>query len=196
MKSIVLNQLNEANGLYSLILQNHLYGCFIIMEDIALGVYDVSGSILSTPKFTFDYDKQFSDIGIRFGFLMDTKLSTTFSPDYKEAWLKQFNEINLERKIATVDNIEDSLIEVIQEVTDDFFINALETGSLPQEWLVKALELLVSDSTDSTVSAISAAITEKPIHSTKMVRVNQKRYKVTRRALKSQKSKTRKHLMI
>lgn len=195
MKSIVLNQLNEANGLYSLILQNHLYGCFIIMEDIALGVYDVSGSILSTPKFTFDYDKQFSDIGIRFGFLMDTKLSTTFSADYKDAWLKQFNEINLERAIATVDNIEDSLIEVIQEVTDDFFINALETGSLPQEWLVKALELLVYDSTDS-ISAISTAITEKPIHSTKMVRVNQKKYKVTRRALKSQKSKTRKHLMI
>ena len=191
MKSIVLNQLNEANGLYSLILQNHLYGCFIIMEDIALGVYDVSGTVLSTPKFTFDYDKQFSDIGIRFGFLMDTKLSTTFSSDYKEAWLKQFKEIDLEREIATVDTIEDSLIEVIQEAKDDFFMNALETGSLPQEWLEKVLELLSSDSSDSSdrPTAISTAITEKPMYSTK---VPKKRNKLTRRALKPNNFKTRK----
>lgn len=192
MESIVLNQLNEANGLYSLILQNHLYGCFIIMEDIALGVYNITDTVLSTPTFTFDYDKQFSDIGIRFGFLMDTKLSTAFSPDYKEAWLKQFKEIDLEREIATVDSIEDSLIEVIQEVTDNFFMNALETGSLPQEWLEKVLELLNSETPDvSTPTAISVAITEKPMKSTKLLK--QKRNKLTRRALKTYKFKTRKH---
>lgn len=192
MESIVLNQLHEANGLYSLILQNHLYGCFIIMEDIALGVYNITDTVLSTPTFTFDYDKQFSDIGIRFGFLMDTKLSTAFSPDYKEAWLKQFKEIDLEREITTVDSIEDSLIEVIQEVTDNFFMNALETGSLPQEWLEKVLELLNSETPDvSTPTAISAAITEKPMKSTKLLK--QKRNKLTRRALKTYKFKTRKH---
>jgi len=162
------------------------------MEDIALGVYDVSGTILSTPKFTFDYDKQFSDIGIRFGFLMDTKLSTTFSADYKEAWLKQFKEIDLEREISVVDSIEDSLIEVIQEAKDDFFMNALETGSLPQEWLEKVLELLSVDSAESSdrPTAISTAITEKPMYSTKAPK---KRNKLTRRALKPNNFKTRKH---
>ena len=162
------------------------------MEDIALGVYNITDTVLSTPTFTFDYDKQFSDIGIRFGFLMDTKLSTAFSPDYKEAWLKQFKEIDLEREITTVDSIEDSLIEVIQEVTDNFFMNALETGSLPQEWLEKVLELLNSETPDvSTPTAISAAITEKPMKSTKLLK--QKRNKLTRRALKTYKFKTRKH---
>ena len=57
------------------LVQNHLYGCFIIMEDIAQHKVNVDGTIISTPKFTFDLDKQFSEIGLRYGFAMDTKLA-------------------------------------------------------------------------------------------------------------------------
>ena len=60
IQSTVLNQLNTTDCLYSLMIQNHLYGCFIIMEDIAQHKVNVDGTVISTPKFTFDLDKQFS----------------------------------------------------------------------------------------------------------------------------------------
>lgn len=180
IKSVVLNQLTNTNGLYSLMIQNHLYGCFIIMEDIAQNKFEVNGTIFSTPKFSFDCDKQFSEIGLRYGFVMDTKLAlTTFNPEYKEMWLKQFNAVNVAKNIEDVDKIEDAIIEVIRSIVspeDSFFFNALDTGSLPQEWIATVLNLLnhvtpttpvnpVDPEKDIEIekTAISVAITEKPI---------------------------------
>ena len=117
MEHIISNQLSNTNGLYSLKLQNHIYGCFIIMEDIAQGVVDVSGTILTTPKFSFDFDGRFNEIGIRYGFALDTKLAfDEFSPDYKDIWIKTFKEIDIARDISEVDKIEDSIIAVIQKI--------------------------------------------------------------------------------
>lgn len=179
IKNVVLNQLTNTNGLYSLMLQNHLYGCFIIMEDIAQNKFQVNGTVFSTPTFSFDSDKQFSEIGLRYGFVMDTKLAlTTFNPEYKEGWLTQFNNINSSKNIDDVDKIEDELIEVIRSFVnpdDAFFFNALDTGSLPQEWIAKILNLLtpvipitpVIENSEKDIdiekTAISVAITEKPI---------------------------------
>ena len=192
IKSVVLNQLTNTNGLYSLMIQNHLYGCFIIMEDIAQNKFEVNGTVFSTPKFSFDSDKQFSEIGLRYGFVMDTKLAlTTFNPEYKEMWLKQFNAVNVAKNIEDVDKIEDEIIEVIRSIVspeDSFFFNALDTGSLPQEWIATVLNLLkhvtpttpvnpvdTVDTVDPVTlvtpekdielekTAISVAITEKPI---------------------------------
>ena len=176
IKSATTNQFSNATSLYSLILQNHLYGCFIIMEDIALEKFEMNGTVLSTPTFTFDLDKQFSEIGIRYGFIMDTKLNLECNSEYKDTWIAQFKSIHLEKSIETVDKIEDSLIETIQNIKPDdaFFINALETGSLPQEWIEKVLKLLNSttdamdareatEATEVKKNTISTAITEKPI---------------------------------
>ena len=58
IKSAVLNQLTNTNGLDSLKVQNHIYGCFLLMEDIAEKVISIAGTIVSTPKFTFDFDRQ------------------------------------------------------------------------------------------------------------------------------------------
>ena len=169
IKSAVLNQLNT-DSLYSLMIQNHLYGCFIIMEDIAQHKVNVDGTVISTPKFTFDLDKQFSEIGLRYGFAMDTKLAlNTFNPEYKETWLRQFKDIDIAQNIEEVDKIEESLIEIIQTIKseDAFFISALETGTLPQEWIGKILNLLNLDVELEDVKienrAISVALTEKPI---------------------------------
>jgi hypothetical protein len=203
IKSVVLTQLTDTNGLYSLKLQNHIYGCFIIMEDIAQSNVDVSGNIISTSKFSFDLDRQFEEIGLRYGFAMDTKLALNmFNPEYKETWLKYFNDIDLQREIEEVDKIEDCLIEVIQNTVkpeDGFFISSLESGSLPQEWVEKVFALLSSPSSplndseeDLKKTAISHAITEKPIRA-------KKRLSTTRRAhskpLMNKKSlaKTRRH---
>ena len=104
IKSVVLNQLTNTNGLYSLKLQNHIYGCFIVMEDIAQHTIDISGTTLSTPKFTFDYDKQFNEIGLRYGFAMDTKLTLDiFTPEYKATWLQYFKDIDIAQDINEVD---------------------------------------------------------------------------------------------
>lgn len=188
IKSAVSNQLNGVNGIHSLKLQNHLYGCFIIMEDLAQHIVDLSGTILSTPKFIFDIDKQFSEIGIRYGFAMDTQLLLNLhTPEYKNTWIQCFKDVYLAHNIDNADKIEDSLIEIIQttiNLDEAFFINSLESGTLAQEWIEKIICLITASANTTTTvtvtntptvivaqeidediktNAISMAITEKPI---------------------------------
>lgn len=198
IKSAVFDQLTNTNGIYSLKLQNHIYGCFIVMEDIAQGVVDVSGTIISTSTYSFDFDKQFSDIGLRYGFIVDTKLSLdTFTPAYKETWIQYFKDIDLAQDIDEVDKIEDCLIELIQteiNVSDAFFINAIDTGSLTQEWVEKVLSLLnvdVEKDEEIQKTALTKATSEKPLH-------KRRRLATTRRAKittlnKKALAKTRRH---
>jgi len=159
-----------------------------MMEDIAQRKVDVDGTVISTPKFTFDIDKQFSEIGLRYGFAMDTKLALhLFNPEYKESWLRQFKDIDLAQNIEEVDKIEESLIEVIRTSVkpgDEFFLSALETGILPQEWIEKVLKLLNPDDVEIDNNAISVALTEKPMR---------RRLSTTRRAKPLKKSKTRRN---
>lgn len=202
IKSVVLNQLTNTNGLYSLKLQNHIYGCFIVMEDIAQHTIDVSGTTLSTPKFTFDCDKQFNEIGLRYGFAMDTKLTLdTFTPEYKATWLQYFKDIDIARNINEVDKIEDCLIEVVQSLVkteENFFISALETGSLPQEWIEKVLNLINPPSLpspdkeiDVEKTAISTAVTEKPLAKRRLATTRRVGQKST--SNKKSLAKTRRH---
>jgi len=185
IKSAVLNQLTNINGLYSLKLQNHIYGCFIIMEDLAQGGVNLTDTILSTPKYSFDLDKQFSTIGVRYGFAMDTQLLLdTFSPEYHNTWIQYFKDIYLVKDIKDVDNIEDCLIEVVQgcvKSDEAFFVTACGCSNLPQEWIEKVLNLITPPVTPVTVipekglekglekdeevleTALTKATTEKPL---------------------------------
>jgi hypothetical protein len=193
IKSAVLSELTDINGLNSLKLQNHIYGCFIIMEDIAQGVLDTSGSIISTSKFSFDLDKQFADIGIRYGFIMDTKLVLNdYDESYKEIWLKYFNDIDIQRDIEEVDKIEDCLIAVLQtsiKSDEAFFFNALDTGSLTQEWIEKALGLIKGTKNHT----ISNAICEKPLCAKKKHLAFTRRSRPKTVGAKKSLAKTRRH---
>jgi len=198
IKSVVLNQLTNTNGLYSLKLQNHIYGCFIVMEDIAQHTIDISGTTLSTPKFTFDYDKQFNEIGLRYGFAMDTKLTLDiFTPEYKATWLQYFKDIDIAQDINEVDKIEDCLIEVVQSLVkteENFFISALETGSLPQEWIEKVLNLInppIEKEIEVEKTAISTAVTEKPLAKRRLATTRRIGQKTT--SNKKSLGKTRRH---
>ena len=198
IKSVVLNQLTNTNGLYSLKLQNHIYGCFIVMEDIAQHTIDISGTTLSTPKFTFDCDKQFNEIGIRYGFAMDTKLILDiFTPEYKATWLQYFKDIDIAQDINEVDKIEDCLIEVVQSLVkteENFFISALETGSLPQEWIEKVLNLInppLEKEIEVEKTAISTAVTEKPLAKRRLATTRRVGQKST--SNKKSLAKTRRH---
>jgi hypothetical protein len=213
LKNIVKKQLSGTSGLSSLQLQNHIYGCFLIMEDIAQSVLEYSEYQLIGPSYSFDTNKHFSDIGIRYGFAMDTKLAfTDDTPSYKEAWLQTFQDLSVLKDIECVDEIEECLIEIIQQdvsAEDSYFIHALETGSLPQQWVEKVLSLLqpapvltvpvvpavpVSEESDvsTTQSVISRARTEKPLHKPKRLARTQRHVAVVESATKKHLSKTRK----
>jgi hypothetical protein len=172
IKSIVLNEISGKSGIDSLKLQNHIYGCFLIMEDIAQKKFEIFyNNIISTKTFTLDLDKQFSEFGLRYGFILDTKLLLdNYTKEYKNIWLKYFNDIDIAHNIDDVDKIEDSLIDIIQKnikPDEAYFINALESGSLSQEWIDRILKLLSppsenQDETNTINTAISKAQTEKP----------------------------------
>jgi len=167
IKLVVKSELLKKDGLTSLKLQNHIYGCFLIMEDIAQKKVDFINNTISGNKFSLDLDKHFSEIGICYGFIMDTKLTLNiFNKSYKDIWLKYFNDIDIERNIDHVDTIEDCIIEIIQQTVPSeqaFFTSALETGILPQEWIEKVLNLLNPLEVAIEKTAIAVANTEKPI---------------------------------
>jgi hypothetical protein len=205
IKSAVLNQLSNTNGLYSLKIQNHIYGCFIVMEDIAQSAVDLSGTNISNKKYVFDLDKQFSEIGLRYGFAMDSKLELdTFNPDYKEIWLQYFKDIDLVKDIDESDKIEDAIIEIVQNNTksdEAFFIHALDSGSLPQEWIEKIFNIInpsrVSTSSENDVeverTALTNATTEKPLNIRRRLATTRRaNIKITTSAKKSL-AKTRRH---
>lgn len=146
IKNIVQQQLTNVSGIESLQLQNHIYGCFILMEDIAEKKVELNGNQLIGPGFVFDIDLQFDLIGIRYGFIMDTQLILkTIDQTYKDVWLETFNDISLTLDLEIVDKIEDNIIEVVQQTVlanEAFFTHALQTGSLTQDWIDKVLRLL------------------------------------------------------
>ena len=142
----------EVTGIQSLQVQNHIYGCFVIMEDLAEKSSEKSLTekelCLKEENYTFSVDTQFSEIGIRYGFLMDTKLIfDSFLPEYKAAWLDIFSMVHDKKEMEVVDSIEDAVIELIRtNVLSEmaFFIQSLGTGSLSKEWLNKAIVLITT----------------------------------------------------
>lgn len=143
LASVIREQLKGVTGLASLQLQNHIYGCFIIMEDIAQQTVTLTGNQLVGSNVILSLDQDFDRIGLQFGFVMNSRLGlASVNPDYQAKWCKVFREIS---SIEQVDTLEDAIIEVIHESVskeDAYFSHALDTGSLPQEWLTTIIGLL------------------------------------------------------
>jgi hypothetical protein len=161
--------------LSTIALQNHLYGCFILMEDIAQGNLLYDGEYIksvnhnkTSESYRLSLDRDFAQIGIRYGFIFDTKLILEDClPAYKSMWLSIFKTLSVSKKIEEVDAIEDAIIAWIQKTIvaeDAFFMNALETSNLSQVWLGKALGFLLEDSPSVTPSSTTLlrALSEKP----------------------------------
>ena len=171
LKNAIQQQLTSISGVASLQLQNHIYGCFIIMEDIAQKTVEYSENKLIGPSYSFDVYQHFSEIGVRYGFVMDTKLILQSVADtYRDAWFQTFKDLSVLQDVEYADSTEECLIDLIQQhipETDAYFIQALQTGSLPQTWVQKVLQLLLSEKKveeePTIITAVSKAITEKPI---------------------------------
>ena len=144
LKAIIAKQL-QVGPLELLQVQNHIYGCFILMEDIAGKPNALQGYNYVNANYTFNIDEQFEEIGIRYGFLMDTKLIyESYPPEYKAAWLEIYKGLG-QKTIEDSDRIEDVIIELIKtSVAPEmaFFLHAINTGSLPQEWLHSVIKIL------------------------------------------------------
>jgi hypothetical protein len=166
IRQVCLTTATGVTGLRSLQFQNHLYGCFIVMEDIAQGTVELSGTVLRTPTFSFDLEARFDEIGLHYGFIMDTQLrwGNKGEEAYRRCWVEAFQATGREKKIETVDGMEDVLIELVTThipADSSFFSHALHTGVLPHEWIDKAIALL-SPASASAASAASAASTSDP----------------------------------
>lgn len=215
LKSVILNQINGVTGLYSLQLQNHIYGCFVLMEDIAQSSADISDSTLTySENTTFNYETQFSEIGIKYGFVNSDKVTLNkYKNEYRDIWINYFRELDLLQDLTMVDTIEDTIINILHAnipSSDAFFYNALESGTLSEEYVNKVMKLLEppaapaapppspsSDEENVTNSVISgAAANEKYIKSHRN-KVSSTRKKITRKLTPSVRKRvlqtTRKH---
>jgi hypothetical protein len=135
--------LSAAKGLVSLRFQNHLYGCYLLLEDIVQKNVKLNGTRVIGSNISFDLRTHFSQIGLRYGFAMDTQLLLMPCPaDYQEAWIQQFTTI---QSLEQVDALEETVNEIIQQTVcaeDAFFMNTVD-GMLSPEWIERALTLLL-----------------------------------------------------
>jgi hypothetical protein len=146
--SVIRAQLAQATDVQSLQLQNHIYGCFLLMEDIAQTVVEYTGQYIKGDQYIFHLVNHFSQIGIRYGFVMDAKAILIPSDEYKAAWLELFHDIRLTHDIELVDRVEDAINDVIQAVIPadlSFFVRASITGSLPPRDVIRVLAMLHPD---------------------------------------------------
>ena len=170
---MVREQLASLTGLASLQFQNHLYGCYFVMEDLAQGVLTLTGTRIKGLT-SWDLEREFGRIGLRYGFIMDTKLALPPCPEYQAAWMALFRDLSAKKKVEEVDQVEDAINEIaVKTLLSEhaFFLKALENGSLNQEWIAKALALLDPDSVEAPMeepqeepaSLLSQAKTEKNV---------------------------------
>ena len=193
IKSIINEQLCDLSDLMALKVENHIYGCYMIMQDIAEKELHLSNYILTKKTnndYRFNIDQQFSQIGLRYGFVMDSLLLfDSYLPSYKDLWLDIFNDISLTLDIELVDTIEevinDCLIQ-LRPVDKCFFFSAAQNGYLSQEHMNRVIDLIhpslsyqsVTVVTDKKPSLLSTASTETKIHSTKFRKFNMTRRKI------------------
>jgi hypothetical protein len=163
----VRTHLSSVHGLSSLRLQNHLYGCYLLLEDIVQKNVTRTGTTIHRHNAMFDLNKQFAEIGLRYGFAMDTQLLLTPCPsDYQEAWVHIFTTLT---SLEEVDALEEKISDIIQEVVpaeESFFASTAETGTLPPQWVDRALSLLLPTvachGTGATVNANVTSVSTEP----------------------------------
>lgn len=137
-------------AIQSLKFQNHLYGCFAILEYLGEGSIefeDSSGQAVLCYKdasgSTFSCEQQFRLIGCEFGFLQDQRGFFDGWPNsYRDYWIWIWKTLGKEKKLDEIDVIEAKLFQIIQEHRLPFFADAIKEGRLGIEKEKEALELL------------------------------------------------------
>ena len=165
----VIRQGVKRPGIEGLAFQNHLYACFLLMEDLSQGLLESKDGVVTGNGLSLNLETQFGQIGVRYyGFVMDGQaVLRTWPAAYKEGWMRVWSSVAVAPKAAagvaaggaaggaagvaaggaaSADAIEDALLAVIQEEPDSWFMNAMEhQGSLSADRVEQALYLLHPD---------------------------------------------------
>ena len=121
IQSVILKEYAFSKGL---LFENHLYGCFTVLEQYL----DASDYVL---------DCSFNQIGVSHGFLNDGRAIYTGSEQYQSLWLNLFAKTDLSD--GFVDELEDCIFDSMKDVSAVYFVAALDSGELPEE-LLKGIE--------------------------------------------------------
>lgn len=145
--SILKRELLQRNGPELLAFQNHLYGCFIVMEDITQGILEIiDNDYIVGNSLYLNTKTQFGQIGIRYyGFTMDGKAvleGDIITGDYYEAWMDIFRKTAILHDMEVVDRVENEVVQLMSEFRADenYFMNALDhEGNLSPDWIEKSI---------------------------------------------------------
>ena len=128
INDLILKEYASAKGL---LFENHLYGCFTLLEQRI----DGSGIML---------DCSFDQIGVNHGFFKDLRTGFTGSTDYQSFWLPLLSaEGQLEE--SYVDSLEDCIFDAMRDISSVFFAPALDTGELPEDLLSVAEATFITE---------------------------------------------------
>jgi len=122
IQEIILKEYTLSKGL---LFENHLYGCFTLLEKRL----DMSACVL---------DCSFNRIGLTHGFLKDERAIYTGSQNYQTLW----NTLLVSQpdiSDAYVDALEDCVFDSMKDVSATYFVAVLDSGELPEE-LLKGIE--------------------------------------------------------
>jgi hypothetical protein len=129
INDLILKEYASAKGL---LFENHLYGCFALLEQRI----DSSGIVL---------DCSFDQIGVSHGFFKDTRSGFSGSAEYQSFWLPLLSaEGHLEE--SYVDSLEDYIFDAMRDISSVFFAPALDTGELPEALLSVAEATFITES--------------------------------------------------
>ena len=179
--------------------QNHIYGCFLVMEDLA------DGDLQLTADYHLESGKQapslslqnaFGDLGLHYGFVQDPRAAwKTVPTDYRHAWTSFFRELQLICDMDVVDAMEEQLDELIRDqVTDPsvaFFAHALDETALDAADLDRIFATAPTASVTTTAPATFHApidpVTKSPVQPPPSSRIHRRLARTFRSARDSNK---------
>lgn len=132
INDLILKEYASAKGL---LFENHLYGCFALLEQRI----DSSSIVL---------DCSFDQIGVNHGFFKDLRTRFSGSADYQSFWLPL---LSIEGRLedSYVDSLEDCIFDAMRDISSVFFAPALDTGELPEALLSAAEATFITEQTES-----------------------------------------------
>lgn len=135
--------IKKKSDFYRLCIQNHLYGCFVLMELRA-----------ESPMEHVGWETNFEKLGIQYGFMDDERLYCRLSDAYRGAWTNIIGFAGIKQE--DIDTIESGAFPVVQDAfkggRDSFFENALDTGELDETMRRRALCVFEDENEDEESS--------------------------------------------
>lgn len=118
--------------------QNHLYGCFSVLEILGEETAAVERNI-------FDASFSFHTVGPMFGFIDDTRAEfSAWSTKYQNAWKDIWATLGSHQKLDEIDALERTVFNTVSDASNcfQFFMYAADNGGLSDELAEKAAKLL------------------------------------------------------